>query len=86
VFTDFAPGFESFISPSLGAPLFLFMLFAVALDVRPSSSLPNSVGPVFFGDFLLRLTKSYPPSGGGIKLAAPGANTVNSTNEKRDKS
>ena len=38
----------------------------------------NGVGLAFFGDFLLRLTKSYPPSEGGIKLAAPGANTVNS--------
>ena len=37
----------------------------------------NGVGPDFFGDFLCRLTKSYPPSEGGIKLAAPGANTVN---------
>ncbi len=35
------------------------------------------MGPAFFGDFLSRLTKSYPPSEGGIKLSKPGANTVN---------
>ena len=51
-----------------------------ALNLRTLFGNPegvNGVGPVFFGDFLLRLTKSYPPSEGGIKLAAPGANTVN---------
>ena len=39
-------------------------------------------GPVFFGDpcfyaLGLRLTKSYPPSEGGIKPAAVDTNTVN---------
>jgi hypothetical protein len=45
----------------------------------------NSVGQYFlvthaFYLLGLRLTKSYPPIKGGIKLAAPGANTENSTN------
>ena len=37
----------------------------------------NGVGPAFFGDFLSRLTKRYPPREGGTKLAAPDAKPVN---------
>ena len=56
-----------------------------ALNLRTLFGNPegvNGMGPDFFGDpcfYVLgcRLTKSYPPSEGEIKLAASGANTVN---------
>ena len=55
-----------------------------ALNLRALLGNPegvNCAGPDFFGDpcfYVLgcRLTKSYPPSEGGIKLSTPDANTA----------